>query len=302
MIGIIILVIIILTIALVIYLSKKPAVSKNYVSKQITGGEIEEKYSRMGEYKYTSKIYNAGLENDKQRHYKVWYPEKEGTYPLVVMVNGTGVPYTKYEAIFEHLASWGFIVIGNDYEDTWNGIATSDMLDFALNNVELQKMIDKDNIGVGGHSQGGMGTFNAITEFENSSKYKCAFALSPTSNPLAVALKWSNNLDSESAYGYDLSKVTIPIFMTAGDGKWDAETISPLSEMNKAFEEISNDISVVMARLKNTDHADVLRKSDGYVTAWLMYYLKNDTNAEKAFYGETPELSINEYWQDFKSK
>ncbi|WP_455716718.1 alpha/beta hydrolase family protein [Anaerosporobacter sp.] len=299
---IIILIIIALIVCLVIYASKKSVVFKNYNEKQITGGKIEAKYSKMGSYEYESKVYDAGKENNKQSHYKVWYPITEGKYPLVVMVNGTGVPYQKYEAIFEHLASWGFIVIGTDYETSWDGVAASNMLDFALSNDEIKSMVDGENIAIGGHSQGGEGTFNAITEFENRDKYKCAFALSPTSNPLAIALKWSHNTGKENEYGYDLTKVNIPIFMVAGDGKWDSETISPISEMKKTFETIPSDISVVMARLKNTDHSDVLWKSDGYVTAWLMYYLKNDSEASNAFYGGDAELLVNKNWQDFKCK
>ena len=42
----------------------------------------------------------------------VLFPGKK--YPLVIMANGTGVEYFKYEATFKHLSSWGFIVAGND--------------------------------------------------------------------------------------------------------------------------------------------------------------------------------------------
>ncbi len=300
--GIVLLSIIVLVAGILIYSFKKPAVSKNYVKNQVCDGDIEQKYSQYGSFEYKSKVYEAGTENDKLRHYKVWYPTESGTYPLVLMVNGTGVPYPKYEAIFEHLASWGFVVIGNDYETSWDGAAASETLNFALSNKELSSMIDENNIAIGGHSQGGAGTFNAITDFDNSRKYKCAFVLSPTSNPLAVALKWSHHTGEENEYGYDLSKVSIPVFMTAGDGKWDAETISPLEEMKNIFDAIPGNVSVVMARLKNTDHSDVLRKSDGYVTAWLMYHLKNDADAGCAFYSETPELSTNAMWIDFQSR
>lgn len=40
------------------------------------------------------------------------------TYPLVNMPNGTGVKSSRYEAVFEHLASWGFIVVGNEDENS----------------------------------------------------------------------------------------------------------------------------------------------------------------------------------------
>lgn len=37
------------------------------------------------------------------------------------MVNGTELPCNQYEPIFEHLASRGFIVIGNDNEAAGDG-------------------------------------------------------------------------------------------------------------------------------------------------------------------------------------
>lgn len=43
--------------------------------------------------------------------YEIWCPTEmettDKTYPLVVMVNGTGVVASKYKPMFDHLASWG---------------------------------------------------------------------------------------------------------------------------------------------------------------------------------------------------
>lgn len=282
-----------------IYLSKQPAIPKKYYEEQETGGPIEEKYARLGEYEVTSKEYDAGKENNKQRHFKIWYPVEAGEYPLVVMVNGTGIPYQKYEEIFEHLASWGFVVIGNDYEKSWDGKSASLSLDFALENEEISNMIDINRIAIGGHSQGGEGTFNAVLEQENGNLYKVIFSLSPTSNTLAVALEWGYNLDTDNPYGYDLSKVTIPTLMLAGTGDFDAETVIPLEELTNNFETIPSEIPKVAARRKNTEHGDMLWRSDAYVTAWLMYYLYGDEEAGKAFFEENAELSHNVYWQDY---
>lgn len=282
-----------------IYMSKQPAVPKHYYEKQTTGGPIEEKYAKLGKYKVTAKEYDAGKENKKQRHFKVWYPVDEGKYPLVVMVNGTGIPYQKYAEIFEHLASWGFVVIGNDYDKSWDGESADMSLDFALRNEEISKMIDVNRIGIGGHSQGGEGTFNAVLKQKHGNLYKVMFSLSPTSNPLAVALKWAYDLNTKSPYGYDLSKVTIPTLMLAGTGDFDEKTVIPMKEFTRNFEDIPDGIPKVAARRKDTDHGDMLWRSDPYVTAWLMYYLYDDEEAGKAFFGERAELSQNKFWQDY---
>ena len=81
------------------------------------------------------------------------------TYPLVIMVNGTGITASKYKSVFKHLASWGFIVVGNEDENSRTGASTSATLDFMLNlnkdsNSDFYGKIDVNNIGVSGHSQG----------------------------------------------------------------------------------------------------------------------------------------------------
>jgi hypothetical protein len=68
------------------------------------------------------------IENAK--NIKVYYPNEMilypgKKYPLVIMVNGTGVEYPKYEATFKHLSSWGIIVAGNDVLQLLMGIRLS---------------------------------------------------------------------------------------------------------------------------------------------------------------------------------
>ena len=42
----------------------------------------------------------------------------------------------------------------------------------------------------------------------------------------------------------------------------------------------------------------MLYSADGYVTAWLMWRLKGDAEAAKAFSGESAELLRNALYQD----
>jgi len=294
--------------------SMKPAVPKNYWDKQVTDGKIEAKYASLGDYEVSSSVFVAPEQETVDgktytRHFKAFYPSDESqVYPLVVMVNGTGVPYTKYEQLFEHLASWGFVVIGTDAATSWDGAWASKELDFALETSSLSKRIDAERIAVGGHSQGGEGTYNAVTDFENGKKYRCLFALSATSNKLACGLDWSHNIGEDNEYGYDLSKVNIPALMFAGTGNWDAGTsdnpdgICPLYSLQENYAAYPEGVPAVTARRKNTDHGDMLWRSDPYVTAWLCYWLKDDQEAGKAFFGDEPELAQNQNWQDFQNK
>lgn len=304
----IILVLIIGIIILFLWASKQPAVKESYYEKVTTNMPLEQKYTAMGKCKVDSIVFEA--DNEKVGQYKVWYPTEientTDTYPLVVMANGTGVKASKYEAIFEHLASWGFIVIGNEDDNSWDGVSSSESLNLMLGlNSDSGSIfygkIDLENIGVAGHSQGGVGAINAVTAQKNGSYFKTIYTASTTHLALAEGLKWT----------YDVSKVNIPYFMVAGTLKMDAGDgiegssnvgIAPLFSLQENYAAISDDVTKIMARRVNTDHGDMLSYADGYMTAWLMYQLKGNEEAAKIFFGENAEILLNANWQDVEKK
>ncbi len=300
---IILLIIILAVAALIIYSMKKPSAPTAYWEDIDTASEIERKYNALGSFTVESKRYDAP-EDDRDKadnFYEVWYPTEAGTYPLVVLVNGTGVPCNKYEAVFEHIASYGYVVIGNNYGTNWDGLHASETLQFALDTDEISSMIDEDRIAIGGHSQGGMGTFNAITKYENGSLYKAAFSLSPTNDELAIALSWGFNLGTDEEYAFQLDQITIPMMIVAGTGTFDSETVSPLSKMQEEFDQLGGD-KVMFRRADEVDHGQILYDVNGYVIAWLDYYLKDATENESVFYGDAPEVAGNVRYQDFESE
>lgn len=301
-IGIIFIIIIILFIILMICLSLKKSVPNEYWNKIETDSIIEKKYLKLGEYDVVSKRYDAPEAVDepgKQKFYEVWYPKTQGKYPLVVMINGTGVPCNKYDEVFKHIASFGYVVIGNNYATNWDGKHPSETLDFALNTEEIRTMIDKEKIAIGGHSQGGMGTFNAITEYDNGSMYDVAFSISPTNKELGIALEWGFELNTENAYAYQLKKINIPMMITAGTGPFDSDTVIPLEKMKEYYNELNTE--KVMFRKRNVDHGDMLYQANAYIIAWLDYYLKDIADNREVFFGDTAELNSNIYYQDFYS-
>ncbi len=302
-IGIIIVVLIIGVIILLTVVSKSQNAPKNYWEDTVTDGAIEAKYNSLGAYTVVKKTYDAPKDeqDSNSNHFVVWYPEQEGKYPLVVMVNGSGTPCNKYEAVFEHFASWGYVVVGCDYGTSWDGKHASETLDFALNTEEIVKMVDMDKIAIGGHSQGGIGTYNAITEYENGKLYKVAFALSPTNNDLALGLQWGFKLETDEQYAFRLEEINIPMMIVAGTGKFDAETVTPLSEMQEMYESLPCD-KIAFRRGDDTDHGNILYEANGYVIAWLDYYLKGIEANETAFFGEEAEIKNNTRYQDFTSK
>ena len=263
-------------------------VPENYTELVKTGGSIEAEYLSMGEYEVS--CHEKKVE-DSARKVLIFYPtvleNTQREFPVVVFVNGTGVVASKYTALFEHLASWGFVVVGNEEQESWNGNASETSLCYLLSenqnpdSVFYQK-IDTQNIGVSGHSQGGAGVFTTITEHEHSDLYKTAIALSPTNEEQAISLQWS----------YDLTKITIPIMLLAGtEGDFETQMVIPLEKMEEMYDKIS--APKLMARRVDSEHGEMLYEADGYVTAWFMWQLQGDLHAASAFVGEKPEIMTN---------
>lgn len=288
--GIILLVLIVLIAALLICLSMKPFVPDNYTKTVETGGELEAKYLAMGAHEVK---YAEAEAPGEWKKFEAFYPADletgEDTYPVVVFANGTGVAASKYKALFKHLASWGFIVLGNEDPSTCTGASADATLAWLLeqngdpDSVFYQKA-DRSHIGISGHSQGGVAVFNAVSEQPHGGLYTCAVSLSPTERALAMAI----GLD------YDPSKMTTPTLILAAPQN---DVITP-----EGVESLSGTIpaGTVRALRPGMDHGKMLYSADGYVTAWFMWQLQGDQDAAGAFIGENPEILNNAMYRDAK--
>lgn len=297
-IGIIIICIVILVVILLMYLSNKSAIAKDYTKKIETGGDIEAKYLGDGVYEVSYYEETAVRVFEK---YQIYYPKELETedevYPVIVVCNGTGWKASKSKPIYEHYASWGFIVIATEETHSWNAFG-AEMCVVHLQrlnenpvindkeNIFYQK-VDFDNIGIIGHSQGGVGVINAITNTKHKDAYKTAVALSPTNKELAEALEWP----------YNAALINVPTMLISGEGGGDDWVVTG-EGLTAIYDDIPAD--KVMLRRRNTDHGKTQYSEDGYVMAWFMWQLQGDEEAAKAFIGENPELLSNPLYQDQK--
>ena len=294
----------VMILAIVIFFAwagKQPMVKEGYYNDVQTSAPLEQKYTQKGNYEVS--YYEQDANNKQWKKYEIWYPAElettDNTYPLVVIVNGTGVVASKYKPIFDHLASWGFIVVGNEDESAGNGASASASLDYMVtlnsdSNSKFYGKIDVDKIGIGGHSQGGLGTINAVTAQDNGNYYKVMYAASAPTLQISVDLLKAP---------FDVSGINIPCFMVAGTKKVDAgdgknSGICPLVELQEKYNNISDGVSKIIARRVDTDHGDMLPYADGYMTAWFMYHLRGDEEAGKVFFGDSAEILNNANWQD----
>ena len=293
-IGIILLVILIAVLAVTKYLSKRPAAPKDYQSKTETGGEIEGRYMQKGSYKV--KHFTMEADENLIKHL-VYYPveleSSDQKYPVIFSLNGTGIAGSKYTAVFEHFASWGFIVLGNEDPSTGFGITADKMYDFLVSqntdiNSPLYNKVDFNNIGLIGHSQGGAGVFSALSIVETSDKYKTGVALSPTHEEMAHILTWM----------YDLEKISVSVLMLAGtETEFETQSVIPIDKMNAMFDKLASETKA-MARRIGADHGKMLYCANGYAAAWFLWQLQDDEEAGKAFTTNTPELLNNPLYQD----
>lgn len=296
-IGIVLLALAALITILLIILSKRPAAPTDYQTKTETGGELEAHYMATGQYD-VSTYEEAVLQGFGK--YILYYPsqltEKADIYPVIVISNGSGTPLSKYPSVAKHFASWGFLVIGTEEEYDWNGLSSEMCIRYLtlLNenktigdgkkNIFFGK-IDLTNVGIVGHSQGGVGVINAITAQPHSSVFKAAVSLSPTNKTLAHNLMWD----------YDATKINIPILLLSGAGGGDDWVVTG-EQLKEIYEDIFSD--KVMLRRKDTPHDKMLYAANGYVTAWFLWQLQGDENAAAAFAGDSPEIMRNEMYQD----
>ena len=245
-------------------------------------------------------------DNQSIKNIRVFFPAELRTndkkYPLIMVVNGSQTPAKIYLPVFERLASWGFIVVGNDDPQTGNGDTASITLDYVLNESEIKDRVDTNNMGITGYSQGGAGAITAVTKHDNGKLYKALFTGSAAYPQLAQNMGW----------GYEPADITIPYFMTASTGTSDDDGgkdihdpktfagVAPLQSLIEIYEAMPQDALKIRARCANAEHFDMVYRTDGYMTAWFLYLLQGDEEAKAALFGENAEILSNSNWQDIE--
>ena len=301
-IGIIVLVIVVLLVALYVKNligANKPYIGDTYYNDFKSDSPLEQKYAGLGSFSVSKVEYKS--DNKTIGKISVWYPaEPEGSdkiWPTIMVVNASNTRVRNYKPFFERLASWGFIVIGNEDPQTGTGESASITMDYMLNESTLKDKIDRENIGIIGYSQGGAGVINAVTRYENGSIYKTMFTGSAAFQLLSKNMGWE----------YDISKVMIPYFMASGTGtsddsgkygEGDYQGVAPLHGVKENYDGITADIFKVRGRITGAEHGDMLVLSDGYMTAWMLYQLQGNEEAGTVFIGDDAEILHNAGWQD----
>jgi hypothetical protein len=233
----------------------------------------------------------------------VVYPQSllksDQALPLVNIGNASNTTAYDLMEAMEHLASWGFVVIGNMDKQTGTGSSMSQTLDAFLalaaqQDNQFHDRIDTTKIAIAGYSQGAFGAVMAATAYPNSRAYKAVYLCSCPQKQIGINFKWGAS---------DFSKICAPLLMVAGTGDWDSKIISPEEAFQANFDETTGDFPVVAARHTSKDHEEMGGEGDPYMTAWFCYFLKGDSAAGKAFIGDDAEILKNtNRWKNIKRK
>lgn len=248
--------------------------------------KIEEKYTAFGNFKVSQTV----IKDSKNNIYKVYYPSQmSGKSPVITWGNGTGQTPDTYVRTFNHLASWGFIVIDNYEKSTIDG---SSILESARVLVRensnprslFYQKVDIEHVGASGHSQGAGGVVNA---YKNFSDGKIIKTIVPLAFPSILKPTGTN--------------VKVPIFFISGEKD---NLFSSLNYNKQSFEQVPSPTPAAVGARRAAFH-ELLTNEDlviGYLTAWMRYQLMGDQQAAGAFRGSTPELSVNPNWSNVSTK
>ncbi|QBS40293.1 alpha/beta hydrolase [Nocardia sp. CS682] len=263
---------------------------------------IESKYFQPGPAAVTERI-GFGCCDTTGAKFDVWYPTDLGQerHPIVVWGNGTKAVPSQYAYLLRHLASWGFVVIATENQNTGSGADIRQSLDYLLAQADDPASVffgklDPTAVGAMGHSQGAAGVLNALRDSGGAIK---------TAVPIEIPAQ--HFCSTQETCADTRSLTTGSVFLVNGSSDalvspshqlvpWQVEGL----QSNQAYYEATPaSLPKVWGTLNGPDHNDVQGQPDcatasdpctngvygylGYPTAWLMAQLRGDAAARDAF-------------------
>ena len=221
-------------------------------------------------------------------------PKGDGPYPLAILVSGSG-PQDRDETIYGHKPFWviadyltshGIAVMR--YDDRGTGKSTGDFANattedflsdamFLVNSMSVYPKVDKNKIGIIGHSEGGLIASMAAAK---SKKVKFAILLAGPGVPGHQILKKQLNL-IQKAEGLDEELIQkeaqpmsdlIDIAMGEGDSQ---EREKRARKLLQPFYE--NNLSAEEKKVYGDDFENYFTtKTTGFFTKWMHYFLNTE--------------------------
>lgn len=252
---------------------------------------IETTYGTTGPWT----VRRATVTDAQRRTYVLHYPANLGAggidHAILTWGNGTFGSPSQYSGILNHLASWGFVVVASTSGFTGTGIEMLAGVNYLIgrnnnpSSIFYQKL-DTTQVGALGHSQGAGGALNATTRSNGL-----------ITSTVPIALPDPQFVGAEART--DFTRITDPVLFLHGN----VDPLSSPAAQSSYYGLASGPAG--KASLVGTDHLEIQRTGNrypGYVTAWFMYTLRDDTTARAAFVGSPPEINTNTAWANAAQK
>ncbi|MRH90747.1 hypothetical protein GFY24_25465 [Nocardia sp. SYP-A9097] len=277
-------------------------------------GAIEATYFQAGPHSVEKR---AGTDccSSTGESFDIWYPADLGANgakaSIITWGDGTLAHPREYDYLLAHLASWGFVVIAPDLTSTGTGDQMLDGVNYLIQqNADPESVfhgkLDTKSVGAMGHSQGGLGTLNAMAT--SNGLVKTGVTLETPSLSLCTSLPAL--IPGKDVCHIPLADISSGSVLVIG-GTADPVTTSGPSR----YDDLPAGLPKARASLINASHNDIqgqpgctnLGCNDGvngylgYVTAWMMDQLRGDSQAHGAFVSGTGELMHNNHWADTAS-
>ena len=279
-------------------------------------GTIELKYYAPGPWQVTVSTGGACCDSAGNK-LDLYYPANLGAngflHPILTWGNGTNSTAIHCDYFLRHMASWGFVVIATEDQNTGPGQTIQDAANFLVNAASdaasiFFNKLNVSKIGSFGHSQGATGAINALIKSGGSIS-----TVIPIELPSQI---WC----SSAANCVDTANMTSgSIFFVDGSN----DPISPPTQpplipgeqsIAAYYDAVPNTIPKAKGTLIGPSHNDIQGQPGctitifgcidgvygylGYPTAWFMDRLQGDAFAHGAFVKNTGEMfSQTKNWE-----
>ena len=268
-------------------------VPNNYIDLEDNEGDLEKVYSKMGEYQTNKE--NIKFEENQKYNFMMFYPKDESNsnedikYPVIIFFNNLNRTYEINEPIFNHLASYGFVIITDDNKNSTNGESIKTIIEKIndLNNNQsfiLYKKLDINNIGISCHDQSIISLLKITNDINLRDKIKSVFCAAPLPQNDIILKKYYyfyKNMTFKNIFF--ISPLNDPIFI---DTKYYKDIIMIIPRN-------TNYNKILIAQRNHTTRDNILWKSDAYHTAWYLSTLKNNETANEIFKENVGEIFNN---------
>jgi hypothetical protein len=217
-----------------------------------------------------------------------------GHLPLLTWGNGTLCSPTLYDELFDHIVSYGYVIVATNTSNAGTGTEMLKAVEWALAESDradspIHDLVDKDKIGAFGHSQGGEGAVN--TGADPRIKALAPLSAGPMGNGEA-------KIQCPTFYTLTANDVVTPQSYRASYDATKAPSVYGVTSGGDHMEYTDKANGLNLPGLTSND-AQMTRAA---ITAWFEWQLKNKREIQPLFVGADCGFCKDSNWKSFESK